>query len=75
MHVSDICVRYTCQCLYVVMHALYLVGVIVVASYMVTGIMIEMILIHCYGYDYTCIVLIWLILQTRYPPMNYTEVC
>lgn len=28
-----------------------------------------------YCYDYTCIVLIWLILQMRYPPLKYTEVC
>ena len=36
--------------------------------------MIEMMSIYCDDYDYTCIVLIWLILQMRYPPLNYTEV-
>ena len=36
------------------MHALCLVGVIVVASYMVTRMMIEMISIYCYDYDYSC---------------------
>ena len=37
--------------------------------------MVRMISICCYDYDYTYIVLIWLILQMRYPPLNYIEVC
>lgn len=34
-----------------------------------------MMFLNCYDYVYTCIMLIWLILQIIYPPLNYTEVC
>ena len=42
MHVGCIYIGYACQCLYVVAHALCLVGVIFVTSCMVTRMMIEM---------------------------------
>jgi len=38
-------------------------------------IMVEMMFAYYYDYVYTCIVLIWLILQMRYPPQNYIKLC
>ena len=51
---------------------------VMLCSFMVTHgnwMMIDMMFIYCYDYVYTCIMLIWFILHTRYPPLNHTEVC
>lgn len=55
---------------YVVIHALCLVCVIGCGITHGNWKIIEMMLIYCYDYNYICIVLIWLILGTRYPPLN-----
>jgi len=54
--------------------------IVVVHEVMVCGeyghalIIVEMMFMYCYDYVYTCIVLIWFLLQTSYPHENYTEV-
>lgn len=81
---QNVFIMNACQYLYVflihvyceyVCYAFHLVGVIIVELCMVTRITIKMMSIYCYEYDYKCIVLIWLILQMRYPHLSYTEVC
>ena len=58
-----------------VMHALLWSWLLCIRSWYAVGIVIHDVSILMCHYDYTCIMLIWLILQTKYPPLNYTEVC
>jgi len=50
-------------------------GVWLVWSCIDNLIMVEMMIIWWYDYIYICVALVWLILQMKYPPQNYIEVC